>query len=195
MPRLVASSPPGATLTGRAERNTFWNSFRRDLSIARLQSVPAFFRGPATAGPRSFGKVASILDKPLRAEDKTALASASCALAPSLCVGKLLSGPSSAWLAFLFIRGTICPILPRRQSCPNSSSLLSKASCPSSFSWKLLRLFSSSVGLPSYSSEQDGELGFSQKLSSSSSQYYSGSNTESILLYHSASLSRTSSLL
>ena len=54
----ISSLPLGATLPGASRRKSFRNSFRRDWSIARLQSVPAFLPGRALVGPRSFSKVA-----------------------------------------------------------------------------------------------------------------------------------------
>jgi hypothetical protein len=56
MPPLLPTSRNDPRGLGRVE--AFWNSLSCDLSIAALQSVPAFLLGQASVGPRSSGEVA-----------------------------------------------------------------------------------------------------------------------------------------
>jgi hypothetical protein len=56
MPPLLPTSQNDPSGLGRVE--AFWNSFSCDLSIAVLQSVPAFPLSQTSVGPRSSGEVA-----------------------------------------------------------------------------------------------------------------------------------------
>ena len=57
--RLNRSRTSWSDPFGRVPVEPFWNSFRRDLAVARLQSVPAFLPRHASTGPRSSGDVRS----------------------------------------------------------------------------------------------------------------------------------------
>lgn len=57
--RLNRSHTSRSDPFGRVPAEPFWNSFRRDVTIARLQSVPAILPRRASTGPRFSGDIRS----------------------------------------------------------------------------------------------------------------------------------------